>query len=62
MNDDAVSLKYRVDCIAGKPPPTKEIASLKWLAGCLTRDIRPLDQGPSRFGHSDQRVLAHLAT
>ncbi len=31
MNDDAVSLKYRVDCIAGKPPPTKEIASLKWL-------------------------------
>ncbi len=22
MNDDAIFLKYRVDCIAGKPPPT----------------------------------------
>ncbi len=25
MNDDAIFLKYRVDCIAGKPPPTKSI-------------------------------------
>ena len=23
MNDDAIFLTYRVDCIAGKPPPTK---------------------------------------
>ncbi len=22
MNDDAMFLTYRVDCIAGKPPPT----------------------------------------
>ncbi len=22
MNDDAIFLTYRVDCIAGKPPPT----------------------------------------
>ncbi len=22
MNDDAIFLEYRVDCIAGKPPPT----------------------------------------
>ena len=22
MNDDAIFLRYRVDCIAGKPPPT----------------------------------------
>ncbi len=22
MNDDAIFLIYRVDCIAGKPPPT----------------------------------------
>ncbi|KPL66065.1 hypothetical protein PVFL_03425, partial [Pseudomonas viridiflava] len=29
MNDDAIFLKHRVECIAGKPPPT---------AGCLLRD------------------------
>ncbi len=23
MNDDAIFLTYRVDCIAGKPPPTR---------------------------------------
>ncbi|UZA67761.1 hypothetical protein EZZ81_05785 [Pseudomonas viridiflava] len=23
MNDDVIFLTYRVDCIAGKPPPTK---------------------------------------
>ncbi len=25
MNDDAIFLTYRVDCIAGKPPPTVRI-------------------------------------
>ncbi|WP_122455695.1 hypothetical protein [Pseudomonas viridiflava] len=28
MNDDAIFLKYRVDCIAGKPPPTKRVPSV----------------------------------
>ncbi len=25
MNDDAMFLTYRVDCIAGKPPPTVSV-------------------------------------
>ena len=33
MNDDAIFLKYRVDCIAGKPPPTVRV-------GCATA-LRP---------------------
>lgn len=24
MNDDVIFLTYRVDCIAGKPPPTTD--------------------------------------
>ncbi|MEE3941486.1 hypothetical protein V2J00_26130, partial [Pseudomonas viridiflava] len=32
MNDDAIFLTYRVDCIAGKPPPTVSVCS--YLALC----------------------------
>ncbi len=36
MNDDAVFLTYRIDCIAGKPPPTVR---------CLLRDsATPMDR------------------
>ncbi|WP_163018457.1 hypothetical protein [Pseudomonas viridiflava] len=31
MNDDAIFLTYRVDCIAGKPPPTKRVHSADYL-------------------------------
>ncbi len=43
MNDDAIFLTHRVDCIAGKPPPTKKLFhsadyvlfDKRWLAGDL---------------------------
>ena len=36
MNDDAIFLTYRIDCIAGKPPPTVR---------CLLRDsATPMDR------------------
>ncbi len=31
MNDDAIFLKYRVNCIAGKPPPTKGVHSADYV-------------------------------
>ncbi len=31
MNDDAIFLAYRVDCIAGKPPPTGPAPSQRLL-------------------------------
>ncbi|UZA70092.1 hypothetical protein EZZ81_18395 [Pseudomonas viridiflava] len=34
MNDDAIFLTNRVDCIAGKPPPT-EVALFHNLMMCL---------------------------
>ena len=33
MNDDAIFLTYRVDCIAGKPPPTKSWRFFSGLQG-----------------------------
>ncbi|WP_424492747.1 hypothetical protein, partial [Pseudomonas viridiflava] len=30
MNDEATFLTYRVDCIAGKPPPTKSFSSVAY--------------------------------
>ncbi|UZA70173.1 hypothetical protein EZZ81_18830 [Pseudomonas viridiflava] len=31
MNDDAIFLTYRIDCIAGKPPPTVRVCCAKAL-------------------------------
>uniref|UniRef100_UPI00197E5CB4 hypothetical protein n=1 Tax=Pseudomonas viridiflava TaxID=33069 RepID=UPI00197E5CB4 len=36
MNNDAIFLTYRVDCIAGKPPPTKNVF-IQQITCCLIR-------------------------
>ena len=36
MNDYAIFLTHRVDCIAGKPPPTKNV-SIQQITCCLIR-------------------------
>ncbi len=40
MNDDAIFLTHRVDCIAGKPPPTKNV-SIQQITCCLIRGGLP---------------------
>ncbi|MGX0955596.1 hypothetical protein AB7M18_001724 [Pseudomonas viridiflava] len=40
MNDYAIFLTHRVDCIAGKPPPTKKV-SIQQITCCLIRGGLP---------------------
>ncbi len=40
MNDDAIFLTYRVDCIAGKPPPTRSDGHDQCRGGLVYNDER----------------------
>ncbi len=51
MNDYAIFLTHRVDCIAGKPPPTKNV-SIQQITCCLIRGGLPaIDEDTFRLTH-----------